>query len=226
METQTPTQPLLALVSALANVSTKLSKATLETEYGLILELGPANSVVARLRGDVVVAPSQKPSNELGYKYYINPEFGADSFGFASSKEDYEWPGNPEDERDDILTPEDILKHHSKDINHSAFKTWTDVYEEWRKIFDKELKKEIEEHDPIPQDETERRAWPYQGLLIALWLALLPSTASVHYDPNEGEVLLDRKATGEASLGNSLARYLEELNLRIYPRVDDAQVQG
>lgn len=221
MDSNTPIHSPAA-ISSLANSSTKFSKVTMETDYGLILELGPGKSVAARLRDDVVV--SQEPSNKLGFKYSIFTDWGADYLWYG-----FNWPGNdPEDDGQNVPT-EQLMQEQGEDVRDTVFKAWAESWEKWYDIYHNGFHENLVKPgdfsaEPIP-DPKDRKAWAIQGMLLAVWLALLPSTASVKYDSYEGKVLLDRKATGEASLDNSLARYLEELNLR-FENVDDPEVQG
>lgn len=192
------------LLVALAN-SAALSKVTTETEYGLVVELGPENSISAKLKDNIII--SEDFPNKKGYKYMVSTSWNSGHLWY-----DTDWQGTPEGAyaayTDFTLEGHDeVVKETARKAWDKAFKKWGDFYDEG---FDKNLNKTGDfDQDPIP-DKNEREAWAIQGMLLAVWLSLLPGVVSVEYFPDENKVLFDSKAEGENSIGNIMAKILAD----------------
>lgn len=193
--------------AALTN-SGEFSKVTMETEYGLIIEVGPGKSIQAKLRDDVVM--SQEPANKLGYKYSIFTDWGTDYLWY-----DRDWPGNPYQTGENVST-EELMEEQGPDVRDTALQAWAKAWQKWYDIydigFDENLNKPGDfSKDPIP-DKKERQGWATQGMLLAVWLSLLPSVASVKYNPGVHRVMFDAKAEGEDSTAEIMARMLKDMD--------------
>lgn len=196
----------LAHLATLAS-SGEFAQLTMETDYGLIIELGPGKPIVAKLRDDVVI--SQEPSNKLGFKYRIFTDWETEYLWYQ-----FDWPGNPSEKGGDNLSPEELMQEQGGDVRDTAFGAWVKSWEKWYDIYDKGFEENLNgpgdfNAKPIP-DPKDHEAWAIQGMLLAVWLSLLPSVASISYDSGVRRVLFNAKAEGEESIGSVIATVLSD----------------
>lgn len=199
----------MAHIAALAN-SGELSRVTAETEYGLIIEFGPGNSILAKLKDGVIM--SQGASNRKGYKYRIFVDWGGEYLYY-----DHDWEGNPDDaDEGPQISTEELIEQHSQDIQDWALQAWAKSWQKWYDIYHEGFDKNLNQTgdftaQEIP-DQKEREAWATQGMLLAVWLALLPSVAAVNYDPGARMVVFDSKAPGKDSIASIIEEMLGNMN--------------
>lgn len=194
-------------LAVLAN-SGEFSRVTMETEYGLIIEVGPGQSLHAKLRDDVVT--SQEPANKLGYKYRVFTDWGADYLWY-----DNDWPGNPTSMGANV-SPEELEEQQAPYVRDTALQAWSKAWTKWYDIYDNGFETNLEQkgdfdQEPIP-DKKERDGWTTQGMLLAVWLSLLPSVASVKYLVGLKWFLFDAKAEGEDSTVEIMTKLLTDLD--------------
>lgn len=196
----------LAHFAAVEN-SGQLSKMIAETEYGLIIEFGPPGTAIrAKLRDDVVVSP--EILNEKGYKYKIFVDWGGEYMWYEA-----DWEGNPDDE---MVFLEEFTRNHTKEVQNTALQAWIKAWQRWHDIyhegFDKNLNKTGDYNALEIPDKKERESWATQGMLLAVWLALLPSVATVSYDAGFRGVLFDPEAQGKDSVPSIMAEMLGNMD--------------
>lgn len=206
-ETSKPLQYISRLAAA-----TRPSKITMETEYGLILEFQSDNSIHPRLRDDVLKASPPAPSvDDLAaadeharpetLQYRIVPDYGTDHIWY-----DGDHPRGPN------TTAENVGADQRGMVEDGALEAWQAAYAAWAgrydEAFDEELNRTGDYYRPVFPDAGDEEEWTLQGLLLAVWLALLPGTDRVEYSPNVKREMFRRDAEGEASIGNILARLL------------------
>lgn len=201
----------LHYISLLALSSATPPKLTMKFDYGLILDVLPDGSVAASLSDSVIskekAERGAKTSN--GFKYRIFPDWGTSHLFYDSS-----WPSNPPD----MLNAEDeeILKDHSAAAEDARLKAWLRAYNGWAKnyddAFDKELNNTGDFDREVFPDLDVRRAWSLEGLMLAVWLALLPDVDAVEFSPGKEKVVLSSRGYGEHPLNEAVGLFLKDLD--------------
>lgn len=101
-------------------------------------------------------------------------------------------------------------------VQDGALKAWVAAFAAWAERYDGAFDKGLNETQdycrPVFPNCKDEKDWTLQGLLLAVWLALLPKTEWVEYSPNASvkREMLRRDAEEEASIGNILARLVGE----------------
>lgn len=197
--------------------ATPPSKVTMETEYGLILEFhlksdNSSYSITPRLRDDVIKASPPEPSvndepveeveRPEKLQYRIFPDYGTDHIWY-----DVNHPRGPTTEAENVGTDQrGKVEDGPLKAWIAAFAAWGERYDE---AFDRELNQTEDYYRPVFPNRDDEEEWGLQGLLLAVWLALLPETDRVRYGPSSKKrEMLRRDAEGEASIGSILARLL------------------
>lgn len=209
-------------LNLLASASTVPFKITLETGYGLIIELHPDARINAILNGSVVSTAFKEKQIKLhreasnstasGYKCRVFPSWGSSHLFYDSS-----WPFNPPD----MLNCEDeeILQDHKDKINEAALERWLEAFNAWGKRYDDAFDTELNatgdlSREDFPEIEA-RRVWTLEGMMLAVCLALLPGVDGVEYSPHSKKVVFSASGHGERSLSDIVQSSLKELNTHL-----------
>lgn len=179
-----------------------------ETKYGLIIEFGPPGTTIrAKLRDDVVVS-QEEVLNEKGYNYTISPDWGGEYMWYEPN-----WEGNPDDE---MVFLEEFIQNHTKEVENTALQAWTKAWQRWHDIYEDGFTKNLNDKGDfkaqVIPDRKERESWGTQGMLLAVWLTLLPSVATVRYDAGLRDVLFDPEAQGKDSISSIMAEMLGNMD--------------
>lgn len=203
----------LHYINLLALSSASPPRITMELEYGLIVDVLPNASVTANLSDSVaVISKGNAESDDRtsnGFKYRIFPDWGTSHLFYDSS-----WSSNPAD----MLNAEDeeILKDHSATVKDTKLRAWLKAYNGWAKkyddAFDKELNQTGDFDREVFPDLEARRAWSLEGLMLAVWLALLPGVDAVEFSPGKEAVVLSSRGHGETSLDDAVRMFLKNLD--------------
>jgi hypothetical protein len=166
------------IIPELYNAMRDTCKATLETSYGLIIQISPDSSSIANLKGPVLVT---QDTDTQGYKYRMFPDYGTGLLWYDSS-----WNRNPEGEFE--VDEDDITKRYGQQW-HNAYDKWVDKY---TKAFELQEAHLGSYKQPFPEI-TERKSWVLEGLLLATWLSLQPDVCGVEYMPQGKKVVLQKQ---------------------------------
>lgn len=178
----------ISLVAALAPLTTSPTTKyhlSLETEYGLILEVSSPGFVSVRLAEsppDAVASVDRKeatekqqqpraiPESKKGYDYYIWPDYKTSFVWYTPG-----WVGNPVDESN---VEEFELQGRYSAAWCSALDAWVERY---TAAFEAQECQLGSGEEPFA-DVAQRNAWLVEGMLLSCWLALQPGVESVSYD--------------------------------------------
>lgn len=206
-------------LNLLANSSRRPFKILMETDYGLIVESLPDASFNVKLNSSLVAVKmpaGQESSSESdgqptpnGYKYRIFPDWGTNHLFYDSS-----WPSNPPDALN--CEDEEILQDHEGKTDAAALKLWLEAFDAWGKRYDDAFDTELNATGDFSREEfsdiEERKAWTLEGMMLAVWLALLPGVDGVEYSPHSKTVVFSTSGHGERSLNDTVQSFLQELN--------------
>lgn len=68
--------------------------------------------------------------------------------------------------------------------------------------------------EEFPEIEA-RRVWTLEGMMLAVWLALLPGVDGVEYSPHSTKVVFSASGHGESSLNETVKLFLKGLNAHL-----------
>jgi hypothetical protein len=168
------------IISELHNTMRDTCKVSLETSYGLVININPDATFAAILKSDI--SPNQNAGKH--YKYRMFPDYGAGFLWYDSS-----WNGNPEGE---FEVDEDDIPERYGSLWNNAYNTWVDKY---TKAFEKHELHHGSHKQPFPE-VGDRKSWVLEGLLLAIWLCLQPDVDSVEYAPDREKVMLQKQLLG------------------------------
>lgn len=195
---------------------------TFEADYGLIVESLPDGSLNVKLNSSLVaVKPpaEQEKSSESdgkptpsGYKYRIFPDWGTNHLFYDSS-----WPSNPPDALN--CEEEEILQDHKGKTDEAALKLWLEAFNAWGKRYDDAFDTEVNATGDFSREEfpdiEARKAWTLEGMMLAVWLALLPGVDGVEYSPHSKTVVFSASGHGESSLNDTVQSFLKDLDTHL-----------
>jgi hypothetical protein len=178
------------LLSSISRAKNTISRVTIQTTYGLVVEVTEDSTLNIRLSDsldETAVSGSLPKSEQPGYRYYILPDYQTSFVWYKS-----DWPGNPSDE---THVDEDVLEERYGELWAKAFGGWVEKY---TLAFEAHECQFGSHQDPLP-DPTERAAWVVEGVLLAAWLALQPGVDAVEFDDDLGTSTCTLEKTGLAA---------------------------
>jgi hypothetical protein len=144
---------------------------SLQTPYGLIIEIKQDTTLTARLQdGRAFSSTSSQDTTKPGLKYRMFPDCGTDFMCYDSS-----WGGSPKGAY--IVDEEELTERYGG--------LWCDAYDAWVE------KQEVHfgsQKQPFP-DIRKRKSWVLEDMLLATWLCLQPDVDSVEYAPDKEKVI-------------------------------------
>lgn len=182
-------KPFEAL-SLLAKRDGAISRFSLETPYGLIVEVEADGTIDVHLSAEGGSNAASAESKQSGFRYYIMPDYQTTFLWYITG-----WPGNPSDEGHCAVEFEEMRERYSE-FWVNAYDAWVDAYTH---AFEAQECQLGSGKEPFPDPE-ERIAWELEGMLLAIWLSLQPDVNAVDYQGvADGQVtfLLDKESVGE-----------------------------
>lgn len=177
--------------SADGMVGSKVSHPSGETATKpLAIGLGDHDSEPQSSKSLPASSSNRNPASELGYQYYIWPDYGTSFVWYES-----DWAGNPEGE--DNVEDTDLEERYSTSWC-AALKAWVERYTE---AFEGQECHLGSGKDPFPDVEGQK-AWVLDGMLLACWLALQPDVEALSFQAESDKYLL---GTGGEGLGVEVA---------------------
>lgn len=132
---------------------------------------------------------------------------------------DYGWEGNPKGPNvwiEDADSDDRGLNNEIGPVTQdAALKAWIEAYSKWSAIFDEAFDRKLAAHDyhaAIIPDQRKREAWGVQGMLLAVWLSLLPNVVAVKYTPGLPTAVFDPRAEDDDSISSTMGRLLGDMN--------------
>jgi hypothetical protein len=192
-------KPLEAL-SLLAKAEGAISRLSIQTPYGLIVEAASDGAVDVRLSDELSKHSPSEDRSASSFFYYIWPDYQTTFLWYKA-----DWPGNPDEET--VVELDEMRDRYAA--------PWVKAYDEWVDKYT--LAFEAQEcqlgsgKEPFPES-AERTAWELEGMLLAVWLSMQPGVDGVEYDgASDGELsyLLQPKEPGKA-----LGKFLLDLGKR------------
>jgi hypothetical protein len=191
----------LELLSSLSRSENTISRVTIQTTYGLVVEVTEDSTLDIRLSNppeDTAASSSLPESGQRGYRYYIFPDYQTSFVWYKS-----DWPGNPGDE---THVDGDVLEERYGELWANAFGAWVEKYTQAFEAHECQLGSH---EDPLP-DLRERAAWAVEGVLLVAWLALQPGVDAVEFDDDRGTSTYTLEKGG---LAETVAELLHELHM-------------
>ncbi|KAL1837275.1 hypothetical protein VTJ49DRAFT_4061 [Mycothermus thermophilus] len=173
-----------------------ISRLTLSTPYGLVIELDSNGPIAVRLSSSST--PTTQPKSP-GYRYHIEPDYQTSFLWY-----DTNWPGNPDDQYN---VEEQVLEERYSAAFCRAWDAWVDRY---TRGFEANECHHGSGAEPFP-DRNERLAWELEGLLLATWLALQSDVDRVTLQDYE---LKKEYAIEKAGVGETVERFWKDLKER------------
>lgn len=106
---------------------------------------------------------------------------------------------------------DDIVAEDGVGVGEEYLQVWGKHFMEWAEAYDTAFDRDLNEPRDFSTDvfqdrPEEKRAWAIQGMLLAVWLAMLPTVEGVQYSPGYPRVLLRRNGEGEESIESHSVR--------------------
>ncbi|KAI1322968.1 hypothetical protein F5Y16DRAFT_385035 [Xylariaceae sp. FL0255] len=176
---------------------------TLETPFGLILEITPEGTFIAKLKSGAVQASDtiyHENLKESSFRYRLFPEYQTGFLWYDKS-----WHGNPKDEY--MVDEDDLEARYGRFWHEDIYQPWVD---RWSDSFRKNCNDTGDFYAHVFSNEDEEKAWVLEGVLLATWLTLQPDVVSVEYSPHSSIAVFRTE-----ELGQDISLFLDNLHSHI-----------
>lgn len=165
-------------LALLAKSENAISRLSLQTPYGLVVDVVADGAVDIRLSDEAsTLGPdSDSKTGKPGYRYYIWPDYQTTFMWYDS-----DWAGNPQEGQDAV--EEDELRERYPEPWFKAYDAWVTKY---MRAFEAQECQLGSGKEPFP-DLKERVAWELEGMLLASWLSLQPGVDAVEFQDDSGD---------------------------------------
>lgn len=191
----------IAVLSLLAkSKDVAVARLTLQTSYGLTVEISADGSLQVRLSETTRTSNESKPqpnSHQPGFQYHVLLDYQTNHLWYEN------W-----DDTDEFGTGPNV---DDDDLRERYAAPWCDAYDVWVDRYTQAFEA-AECHlgsyaDPFP-DVTDRAVFQLEGMLLATWLALQPGVDSVKFPDYETkkdyQIVKDEPSKALASLIDDL----------------------
>jgi hypothetical protein len=190
---------LLETLSLLTKCENAISHLSLQTPYGLVIDVAADGAVDVRLsdKGSISASDSDSKQAKPGYRYFVWPDYQTTFMWYDS-----DWAGNPQNGH--VAVEEDELRGRYSVPWFTAYDAWVTKY---TRAFEAQECQLGSGREPFV-DRKEKLAWELEGMLLATWLSLQPGVDAVEFQhDSDGQ----RKywLEGKEAAG-TLGRFLKE----------------
>jgi hypothetical protein len=191
---------LLETFSLLAKCENPISHLSLQTPYGLVIDVAADGAVDVRLsdKGSISASDSDSKQAKPGYRYYIWPDYQTTFLWYDS-----DWAGNPQEGH--VAVEEDEMRERYSGPWFTAYDTWVTKY---TRAFEAQECQLGNGREPFV-DHKEKVAWEMEGMLLATWLSLQPGVDAVEFQDDsdsQRKYWLEGKGAAE-----TLGKFLKDL---------------